>query len=101
MHTSFWRGFRAVLPLLLGVAPFAVDMLRRGEHHHIVPRSRGGEDSTANVILISLEMHKAIHAGKVRVEGNADEALTIYRRSEDGTWHVWIQEDGCGGVRRD
>lgn len=81
------------------VDPFAVDMLRRGEHHHIVFRSAGGADETSNVILVSLEVHRDIHAGKLRVEGNADECLTVWRRTPEG-WHQVIRETPVG-VERD
>jgi hypothetical protein len=83
------------------VDPFALDPLRRGEHHHIRFRSAGGTDSTDNVILVSREIHDAIHAGKLRVEGNADEAITVWRRNPEGTWYVETRETQVGRVERD
>lgn len=80
--------------------PNALGMLRRGEHHHIIYRSAGGPDETWNLILVTLEMHNAIHAGKYRVEGNADECITVWRRDEEGGWLQIIRETPAG-VERD
>jgi len=83
------------------VDPNAPDMLRRGEHHHVVFRSAGGEDTTANVILVSLEVHKAIHAGRIQVEGNGDTGISIWRRGDDGTMYLSIRETSPNVVERD
>jgi hypothetical protein len=78
--------------------PSAVGMLRHGEHHHIVFRSAGGADHTSNVALLCGVCHHDIHAGKLRVEGNADECLTVWRRTDEG-WHQVIRETNLGGER--
>lgn len=80
--------------------PHALGMLQRGEHHHIVYRSAGGGDTTDNCILVTKEIHDAIHAGKYRVEGNADDCLTVWRRDEDGGW-VQIIRETPAGIERD
>lgn len=82
------------------VDPHALGMLRRGEHHHVIPKGAGGPDETWNVILVSLEIHRAIHDGKYRVEGNADECITVWRRDEEGGWLQIIRETPAG-VERD
>lgn len=48
-------------------------------HHHIVPRSLGGKDTTANLIRIDADCHAAIHAHTLTVTGNADGHLLIER----------------------
>jgi len=45
--------------------------------HHIKFRSQGGKHTTANLATVCLLCHDAIHARRVRVSGNADEALDI------------------------
>jgi hypothetical protein len=54
------------------VVPGASDPSQRREHHHLVPRSRGGEHQTANVVTISAAVHQLIHAGKVHLSGDAN-----------------------------
>lgn len=47
------------------------------EHHHIVKRSQLGGDTTGNVVLISKQFHDDIHAGLLRIEGDADGTLWL------------------------
>lgn len=54
------------------LTPGATDPKKRRVHHHMVPRSRGGEHQTVNVITISDYMHTLIHAGKAHLSGDAD-----------------------------
>ena len=37
------------------------------EVHHIVPRSQGGTDNPSNLIVLTVEEHKAIHEGKIKI----------------------------------
>ena len=48
-------------------------------HHHIVFRSQGGEDTTANLCTVCFRCHADIHDRRIRVTGNANETLTIER----------------------
>lgn len=47
------------------------------EVHHIKPRSRGGTHDTSNLVLLSKRAHDEVHAGLLKIEGNADEMLTF------------------------
>lgn len=42
------------------------------EHHHIVYRSRGGKDTTGNIIRICQSCHHKIHDKKLRVTGDGN-----------------------------
>jgi 5-methylcytosine-specific restriction endonuclease McrA len=45
-------------------------------HHHMRMRSRGGEDSTANVVLLCAQCHADVHGYRLAIEGdNADGVL--------------------------
>jgi 5-methylcytosine-specific restriction endonuclease McrA len=48
-------------------------------HHHIVFRSQGGKDTTANLITVCVDCHADIHSRKVRVTGDANNTLQIER----------------------
>jgi 5-methylcytosine-specific restriction endonuclease McrA len=50
----------------------ASDPHKRKERHHMVRRSRGGENETANVITVSAAIHQLDHAGKIHLSGDAD-----------------------------
>lgn len=64
-------------------------------HHHLVPRSKGRDDSTSNVVLLCGLCHDQVHGARtLMVEGNADVAVCIARRGEDGRWFQWKQEVG-------
>jgi 5-methylcytosine-specific restriction endonuclease McrA len=74
-------------------SPWALTMLDKGHRHHIVFRSAGGEDSSANVCILCSGCHALVHAHKLQIEGNADVALAISRRNlETGEMEVWKQE---------
>jgi 5-methylcytosine-specific restriction endonuclease McrA len=68
----------------------------RGEHHHIIARSQGGEETPENIALICVTCHDERHKkGTLRISGNAHErnemgflcGLTIERLTEAG-WKV-------------
>ena len=65
----------------------ALDLvLNRREHHHILPRSKGGKDTTANLCNVSLELHELITRHRVTVTGNADQTLTFSTDKPKRTW---------------
>lgn len=77
------------------VNPYAIDPRVRGEHHHLLYRSRGGAHQTQNVCLVSKAVHEQIHAGLLRVTGDADArdhtgklcGLVVERPTPEG-WEV-------------
>lgn len=82
--------------------PQATSLLARGHHHHIVYRSALGEDTKENVCLLCADCHDAEHTKKtLHVEGNAEVALTFYKRGTDGHFYVWRQETGIRVYERD
>lgn len=46
--------------------------------HHIIYRSRGGADTSDNLISVCRECHADIHGGTLKLHGDAD------RRDDDG-----------------
>jgi 5-methylcytosine-specific restriction endonuclease McrA len=46
-------------------------------HHHIVPRSLGGTNTTDNLIRVCASCHRDIHAKKLLVVGNADATIQL------------------------
>lgn len=82
--------------------PYATDMLRRGEHHHLVYRSAGGVDENWNVVLLCLSCHRAEHDGKIEIRGNADTGIEVWRRhAETGEFYLSIREASLGVRERD
>lgn len=47
------------------------------EHHHILPRSRGGKHTTANVCSVTHTTHELIHAKRLRITGDANGPLVV------------------------
>ena len=69
---------------------------QRAEHHHVIPRSLGGQDTPENVCTLCVWCHDERHKkGTLRISGNAHErdplgrlcGLTIERVTESG-WQV-------------
>ena len=67
-------------------------------HHHLVYRSRGGKDDTANVVTLCASCHRRVHEGGMRLSGNADDrdergrgCVQHLRPSESG-WQIvgWV-----------
>lgn len=52
---------------------------REAHHHHIVFRSRGGADTTGNLVRVCVECHADIHGKRLAVSGDADGHLEIVR----------------------
>jgi 5-methylcytosine-specific restriction endonuclease McrA len=60
--------------------PKSTDPLRRGHRHHLKFRSRGGQDSTANMLLLCAEDHALVHAYRLFIIGtDANEQLRFER----------------------
>jgi hypothetical protein len=74
----------------IAVHPDAPDMLKRAHRHHIRFRSAGGQDTTANIVLLSAKAHAEVHAHILSVTGNADSTLTFEKTNEDGSKEVWF-----------
>lgn len=80
------------------ISPTAYRLSRRMEHHHLDYRSRGGENTTANLIRICRRCHELIHVkALLRVSGDADArdragrlcGLTVDRfEPETGAWRA-------------
>lgn len=64
--------------------PSALDMLKRGHHHHIVFRSAGGTDESSNLCLLCARCHSAVHAHRLDIAGSADGRLTF--TTETASW---------------
>ncbi len=47
------------------------------EIHHIVYRSQGGTHDTSNLVCLCGRCHRAVHAKKLHIEGDADVMLQI------------------------
>lgn len=81
--------------------PDGVGLLNRGHRHHIVYRSAGGQDVSANLVTLCATCHNAEHVKRtLRVDGDADERLTFWKADERG-WHVWRQEIAVGIFAKD
>jgi 5-methylcytosine-specific restriction endonuclease McrA len=65
---------------------------KRGvDAHHITYRSRGGKDETHNAVWLCRRDHDDVHAGIVKLAGNASTAagLRMARWSEAEQDFVW------------
>ena len=60
------------------------------EVHHIVYRSRGGGHATSNLACLCARCHRKVHAGTLRLSGNADRELV----SMEGRGTVFAALDG-------
>lgn len=70
----------------------ASNLRERGDPHHIVFQSAGGDDSTANVLLMCREHHDMCHkARRFWLSGNADD------RDELGHGMVKVERQVEGG----
>lgn len=52
--------------------------------HHIIYRSRGGKTTLENVLTVTCGEHEAIHAGKLKLSGNANVRGGVEVRNEQG-----------------
>src|ERR1043166_4935361 len=81
--------------------PDRVGVLHKAHRHHITYRSAGGEHSSANVITLCASCHNSEHKHNLRIEGNADEGVTIWRKDDAGDWFISRQESAPHVVIRD
>lgn len=72
--------------------PNATDILHRAERHHITYRSAGGKDISENLALLCAGCHSDEHRHRLKIEGNADVALTFYRSLREGEFYIARQE---------
>lgn len=75
----------------------SVEALPNQAHrHHVTYRSRGGQDTTRNIMLLSREAHDDAHMGRLRIEmlteDGADGLCAFYRREESGRWDCYKVE---------
>ena len=68
--------------------PEAVTLLEKGHHHHIVYRSAGGEDTTANLVTLCVLCHDAEHRHELKIEGHGDTGLEVWRVNDAGWFLV-------------
>jgi HNH endonuclease. len=47
--------------------------------HHIIPRSKGGTDNPSNLIVLTVEEHKAIHEGRLKIPKSRLERIKILK----------------------
>lgn len=81
--------------------PDSVGLLR-GHRHHIVYRSAGGPDASWNLCTLDAACHDAEHVKRtLRVEGNADDGLTFWKKDDAGEWYVWRREVAVGIFEKD
>ncbi len=53
----------------------------RCEHHHIIPRSRGGRTELGNLALLCAAHHHAVHEGNWHARLNPDATMAVTRRA--------------------
>jgi hypothetical protein len=80
--------------------PNAMELMKRAHQHHIVFRSKGGNDTTENLVSLCAWCHADVHAHVLKVEGNADLGLEFWRYT-DGGWFLSKREIAVGKVERD
>lgn len=82
--------------------PTAVGVLQKAHHHHLVYRSAGGPTETSNIALLCAKCHNAEHKHQIVIEGNADEGLTLWKRSaSDPIYYMWKREITPGRFEKD
>jgi 5-methylcytosine-specific restriction endonuclease McrA len=65
------------------------------QRHHILPRSRSGPTTTANVVSLCAECHLVgVHGKRLVISGSADERLQIkaavaFRNGQATSWAIW------------
>lgn len=76
--------------------------LLRGHRHHIVYRSACGPDATWNLVTLCHVCHNdELHRQRLRIEGNADDALCFWRKDGEGDWYVSRRELAVRIVEQD
>jgi 5-methylcytosine-specific restriction endonuclease McrA len=81
-------------------SPRAVTLLERSHRHHLVYRSAGGKDTTANLVTLCATCHDDEHQKRIQLSGDADardkatgqlRGVKVERATEGG-WKVekWV-----------
>jgi len=68
--------------------------LEARHHHHLVYRSKGGEHDASNVLSLCVKCHTALHAGEIRLSGDANARLAESGRLGGVKLERWA--DGAG-----
>lgn len=73
-----------------------IGMLYAAHHHHLTPRSLGGQHETQNICTLCVSCHDAIHSsGLMRLSGDANARNSVgvlnglkLERSTDAGWKI-------------
>lgn len=80
----------------------AMNLLERADPHHITMASKGRVDASWNIAWLCRGCHDLAHVKRtLRIDGDADVALTIWSRDDEGKWFVLKQETGIREYERD
>lgn len=61
------------------------------EVHHIIPRSEGGTDTPSNLIVLTVEEHKMLHEGKLKIPKSRLEQIKVLKDAAHVStigWHI-------------
>ncbi|MGC9772174.1 RNA-guided endonuclease IscB [Fervidobacterium islandicum] len=61
------------------------------EVHHIIPRSEGGTDTPSNLIVLTVEEHKMLHEGKIKIPKSRLEQIKVFKHAAHVStigWHI-------------
>ncbi|WAM33604.1 RNA-guided endonuclease IscB [Caldicellulosiruptor morganii] len=61
------------------------------EVHHIIPQSQGGPDNPSNLIVLTVEEHKAVHEGKLKIPESKLAKVKIFKDASHVStigWHI-------------
>jgi 5-methylcytosine-specific restriction endonuclease McrA len=59
-------------------SPEATGLFERGHRHHLQYRSKGGQDTTDNLLTLCAACHAGVHAGRIRLSGDADASKGVF-----------------------
>lgn len=81
--------------------PNAIGLLR-GHRHHIQAKSACGPDASWNLVTLCPGCHmEERHRQRLKIEGNADEKLTFWKKDEAGEWFIVRRELAVRIVEQD
>ena len=80
--------------------------LKRGHRHHLIYRSAGGADTSANVVTLCFECHNDEHKSQldiltVELLKGANGPLEFWRKDDDGQWFLSKRELDVHRVEKD
>ena len=80
----------------------ATNLLERADPHHIMRASKGRVDETWNIVWLCRADHDLVHVKRtLRIEGDADVAVSIWSLGDDGVWFELKKETGIREYERD